>query len=123
LAVLRDEDEQRARPPFSPLSVGITTVINRCAATEAGRQRMHAPTRPARKAVVVATGSDTARPPIPGMVEVRHCESREATSAKEVPERLVVIGRHLSPRRAILSHVERGVAQPAGGLPGNLTLR
>ena len=28
------------------------------------------------------------------MVVIRHCESREATSAKEVPERLVVIGRH-----------------------------
>jgi dihydrolipoamide dehydrogenase len=46
----------------------------------------------ARKAVVVATGSDPNPPPIPGLADVRHWESREATSAKEVPERLVVIG-------------------------------
>jgi len=46
----------------------------------------------ARKAVVVATGSDPNRPPIPGLSDIRHWESREATSAKEVPERLLVIG-------------------------------
>jgi pyruvate/2-oxoglutarate dehydrogenase complex dihydrolipoamide dehydrogenase (E3) component len=46
----------------------------------------------ARRAVVVATGSDPAIPPIPGLADIRRWESRDATSAKEVPERLLVIG-------------------------------
>jgi pyruvate/2-oxoglutarate dehydrogenase complex dihydrolipoamide dehydrogenase (E3) component len=46
----------------------------------------------ARKAVVVAVGSDAAVPPVPGLVEARPWTSREATSSERVPERLVVLG-------------------------------
>ena len=46
----------------------------------------------ARHAVVVATGSDALIPPIPGLRESAPWTSREATSAKAVPRRLVIIG-------------------------------
>ncbi|GAA0929711.1 NAD(P)/FAD-dependent oxidoreductase [Pseudonocardia zijingensis] len=46
----------------------------------------------ANRAVVVCTGSVPVRPPVPGLDEVRIWGSREATSAKEVPPRLGVLG-------------------------------
>jgi dihydrolipoamide dehydrogenase len=46
----------------------------------------------ARHAVVVATGTRAAVPPIPGLAEARPWTSREVTNLHEVPERLVVLG-------------------------------
>lgn len=46
----------------------------------------------ARRAVVVATGSLAAIPPIDGLADVNPWDNREITTAKEVPERLLVIG-------------------------------
>ena len=46
----------------------------------------------ARSAVVVATGSTPVVPDVPGLAAVEPWTSREATSAQEVPRRLVVIG-------------------------------
>jgi dihydrolipoamide dehydrogenase len=46
----------------------------------------------ARHAVVVATGSAPTIPDVPGLREARPWTNREATTVKEVPERLVVIG-------------------------------
>ncbi len=46
----------------------------------------------ARRAVVVATGSVPVVPPVPGLAEAMPWGGRDATSSKEVPERLVVIG-------------------------------
>jgi dihydrolipoamide dehydrogenase len=46
----------------------------------------------ASKAVVVATGSAAAIPPIPGLREISVWDSRAVTSAKEVPPRLLVLG-------------------------------
>ncbi|PRY34102.1 dihydrolipoyl dehydrogenase family protein [Umezawaea tangerina] len=46
----------------------------------------------ARRAVVVATGSVPRVPSLPGLSDVPHWSSREATSAKEVPASLVVLG-------------------------------
>jgi len=46
----------------------------------------------ARKAVVVATGSAAAIPPVPGLAEARPWTNIEATTAKEVPGRLVICG-------------------------------
>ncbi|MEX2430962.1 MAG: NAD(P)/FAD-dependent oxidoreductase, partial [Dehalococcoidia bacterium] len=46
----------------------------------------------ARRAVVIATGTVAAIPPIEGMAEVQPWTSREITTANHVPERLVVLG-------------------------------
>ena len=46
----------------------------------------------ARRAVIVATGSGPAVPPIPGLAEAVPWSNREATTAKEVPGRLLVLG-------------------------------
>jgi pyruvate/2-oxoglutarate dehydrogenase complex dihydrolipoamide dehydrogenase (E3) component len=46
----------------------------------------------ARRAVVVATGTDALVPPIEGLREAEPWTNREATTAKEVPERLVILG-------------------------------
>jgi len=46
----------------------------------------------ARKAVAIATGSEAAIPPIDGLDEVEYWTNREATSARQVPESLLVLG-------------------------------
>lgn len=46
----------------------------------------------ARHAVVIATGSVPFVPPIPGLVEASPWKSRDATSAKTIPQRLAVLG-------------------------------
>ena len=46
----------------------------------------------AERAVIIATGSGAAMPPIPGLLEARPWNNREATTAHEVPESLLVLG-------------------------------
>jgi pyruvate/2-oxoglutarate dehydrogenase complex dihydrolipoamide dehydrogenase (E3) component len=46
----------------------------------------------ARKAVAICTGSRSSIPPIPGIESVTPWTSREATSATEVPRRLLILG-------------------------------
>ncbi len=46
----------------------------------------------ARRGVVVATGTSAAIPPVDGLREVGAWDSRDATTAKEVPPRLLVLG-------------------------------
>jgi pyruvate/2-oxoglutarate dehydrogenase complex dihydrolipoamide dehydrogenase (E3) component len=46
----------------------------------------------ARRAVVVATGTAAAIPPIEGLAEARPWTNREATTATEVPGRLLILG-------------------------------
>lgn len=46
----------------------------------------------ARHAVVVATGSTPNLPPVEGLADVEYWTTREATSARAVPERLAVLG-------------------------------
>ena len=46
----------------------------------------------ARKAVVMATGTSAAIPPIDGLAQARPWDNRAVTSAKEVPARLLVLG-------------------------------
>jgi dihydrolipoamide dehydrogenase len=46
----------------------------------------------AAKAVVIATGTTAAVPPIDGLAEARPWTNREATTAEEVPERLLILG-------------------------------
>ena len=46
----------------------------------------------ARRAVVVATGTSAAVPPIEGLRETRTWDNRDATEASSVPDRLLVLG-------------------------------
>src|SRR3954470_21304691 len=46
----------------------------------------------ARRAVVIATGSEAAIPAIPGLAEADAWTNREATTSEVVPERLIVLG-------------------------------
>ncbi|MBV8301781.1 MAG: NAD(P)/FAD-dependent oxidoreductase [Candidatus Dormibacteraeota bacterium] len=46
----------------------------------------------ARRAVVIATGSRAALPPVDGLADAKPWTNREATEAKAVPRRLLVIG-------------------------------
>src|SRR5918997_559212 len=46
----------------------------------------------ARRGVVIATGTPAAIPPIDGLAEARPWTNREATTASEVPGRLLVLG-------------------------------
>jgi len=46
----------------------------------------------AERAVVVATGTKPAIPPIPGLAEARPWDNRSVTAAKDVPRRLLVLG-------------------------------
>jgi pyruvate/2-oxoglutarate dehydrogenase complex dihydrolipoamide dehydrogenase (E3) component len=46
----------------------------------------------ARRAVVVATGSGAAMPPIEGLDSVRAWNNRDATTSKRVPESMIILG-------------------------------
>jgi pyruvate/2-oxoglutarate dehydrogenase complex dihydrolipoamide dehydrogenase (E3) component len=46
----------------------------------------------ARRAVVIATGTEPAIPPIPGLREAKPWTNREAVTSKQVPDTLVVLG-------------------------------
>jgi pyruvate/2-oxoglutarate dehydrogenase complex dihydrolipoamide dehydrogenase (E3) component len=46
----------------------------------------------ARRAVIVATGSAPLIPPIPGLEDIQPWTNRDATTSKEVPGRLVILG-------------------------------
>lgn len=46
----------------------------------------------ARRAVVLATGTGAAIPPIPGLREIAPWDNRTVTSAKDIPRRLLVLG-------------------------------
>lgn len=46
----------------------------------------------ARQAVVIATGSTAAIPPVPGLVEARPWTNREASTADSIPDHLIVLG-------------------------------
>jgi dihydrolipoamide dehydrogenase len=46
----------------------------------------------AQRTVIIATGSGAAMPPIPGLAEARPWNNRQATTAREIPESLLVLG-------------------------------
>ncbi len=71
---------------------GVTVV--RGSARIAGERRVEVDGRTleARRAVVVATGSEAAVPPIPGLAESGLWTNRDATTSERVPERLIVLG-------------------------------
>jgi len=46
----------------------------------------------ARRAVVLATGSRASSPPVDGLADIRTWDNRDVTTAKSIPERLLVLG-------------------------------
>jgi pyruvate/2-oxoglutarate dehydrogenase complex dihydrolipoamide dehydrogenase (E3) component len=56
------------------------------------RVRVGAAVFRARRAVVIATGSSAAMPPVPGLAEARPWTNREATTTSNIPWRLLVLG-------------------------------
>lgn len=56
------------------------------------RVRVNGEVLEASDAVVVAVGSGSTIPPIPGLAEANPWTNREATTTSEVPERLIVLG-------------------------------
>lgn len=72
---------------------GVRTVtVNQGSSASAASPDAASITLRARHAVVVCTGTDPAIPDIPGLAEAAPWTSREATSVREVPRRLAVIG-------------------------------
>lgn len=59
-----------------------------------GERRLEVAGEPveARQAVILSTGSSAVLPPIDGLADSRPWTNREATTAQEVPERLVILG-------------------------------
>jgi pyruvate/2-oxoglutarate dehydrogenase complex dihydrolipoamide dehydrogenase (E3) component len=71
---------------------GVTLVRGRGQLDGERRVRVGHDVLVARQAVVIATGSGAAMPPIPGLMEALPWGNREATTAKEAPESLVILG-------------------------------
>jgi pyruvate/2-oxoglutarate dehydrogenase complex dihydrolipoamide dehydrogenase (E3) component len=88
--IIHDLDDSRMEPWLE--SRGVTIVRERGRLDGERRVRAGDETLVARRAVVVATGSDALVPPIDGLREARPWTNREATTAKRVPGRLVVLG-------------------------------
>jgi pyruvate/2-oxoglutarate dehydrogenase complex dihydrolipoamide dehydrogenase (E3) component len=88
--IIHDLDDSNQLPWLEQRN---TTVV-RSAGRLDGERRVRAgdDTLVARKAVVVATGSSPLIPPIDGLREADPWTNREATTAKEVPERLGILG-------------------------------
>jgi dihydrolipoamide dehydrogenase len=88
--VIHDRDDSGMLPWLE--TRGVTVV--RGTARIAGERRVDVDGRQleARRAVVLATGSVAALPPIPGLAEARIWTNREATTASDVPARLIVLG-------------------------------
>lgn len=71
---------------------GIELIRARAEITGERRVRAGADELTARVAVIVATGSGPAMPPIPGLDEVGAWSNREVTTAKSPPQSLLVLG-------------------------------
>ncbi len=88
--VIHDLDDSGQVPWLENLGVTLYRGHGRIAGER--RVSVDGETLSARLAVVVATGTGAAFPPIPGLVESRPWTNREGTTVKEVPASLIVIG-------------------------------
>jgi pyruvate/2-oxoglutarate dehydrogenase complex dihydrolipoamide dehydrogenase (E3) component len=88
--IIHDLDDSGMEPWLADRGV---TVVREHGRLE-GERRVRAgdETLVARRAVVVATGTSALLPPIDGLREAKPWTNREATTAKRVPERLVILG-------------------------------
>ncbi|HEU0336160.1 MAG TPA: NAD(P)/FAD-dependent oxidoreductase, partial [Gaiellaceae bacterium] len=71
---------------------GVTVVRARGAVAGARRVQVGDDVLVARRAVVLATGSDPFLPPVPGLAEARPWTNRQGTTASAAPVRLAVVG-------------------------------
>ena len=88
--VIHDRDDSSQLPWLEER--GVTLVRGHGRLDGERRVRVDDDVLTARSAVVVATGSGPAMPPIPGLAEARPWGNREATTATEAPESLVILG-------------------------------
>jgi pyruvate/2-oxoglutarate dehydrogenase complex dihydrolipoamide dehydrogenase (E3) component len=88
--VIHDLDDSSQLPWLEDR--GIQLLRDRGALDGERRVRVGDQTLTARRAVVVATGSDAAIPPIDGLADASPWSNREATTSKRVPESLAVLG-------------------------------
>jgi pyruvate/2-oxoglutarate dehydrogenase complex dihydrolipoamide dehydrogenase (E3) component len=88
--IIHDLDDSSMEPWL--VDRGITIVRERGRLDGERRVRAGEDTLLARRAVVVATGSDALVPPIDGLREAKPWTNREATTSKRVPASLVVLG-------------------------------
>ena len=88
--IIHDEDDATMVPWLEDKGI----VLVRARAHFTGPRTVQAGDRSleARRAIVVATGSRAAVPPIPGLREAAPWTNIEATTAKHVPDRLVILG-------------------------------
>jgi pyruvate/2-oxoglutarate dehydrogenase complex dihydrolipoamide dehydrogenase (E3) component len=89
--VIHDLDDSTQLPWLEDRGVAVHRGFGRIA----GERRVHVGDEEleARRAVVVATGTVAALPPIPGLDALDHpWTNRDATTAKRIPERLVIAG-------------------------------
>jgi pyruvate/2-oxoglutarate dehydrogenase complex dihydrolipoamide dehydrogenase (E3) component len=73
-------------------SRGVTLIRGRGRLDGERRVRVGGRVLHALRAVVVATGSGAAMPPVPGLAEARPWTNREGTTATKIPGRLLVLG-------------------------------
>jgi pyruvate/2-oxoglutarate dehydrogenase complex dihydrolipoamide dehydrogenase (E3) component len=88
--VIHDRDDSSQLPWLEER--GVTLVRGHGRLDGERRVRVDDDVLVATQAVVVATGSGPAMPPIPGLADVRPWTNREATTATEPPESLVILG-------------------------------
>jgi pyruvate/2-oxoglutarate dehydrogenase complex dihydrolipoamide dehydrogenase (E3) component len=88
--IIHDLDDSGMEPWLADR--GVTVVRERGRLDGERRVRAGDDTLVARRAVVVATGSDPLIPPIDGLREAKPWTNREATTSKQVPAGLVVLG-------------------------------
>jgi pyruvate/2-oxoglutarate dehydrogenase complex dihydrolipoamide dehydrogenase (E3) component len=88
--IIHDLDDSNMEPWLADRGVALVREHGRLD----GERRVRAgdETLVARRAVVVATGTSAALPPIVGLREAKPWTNREATTSKRVPERLVILG-------------------------------
>jgi dihydrolipoamide dehydrogenase len=88
-------DDRGALPWLTERGVAVVRGRGRLAGTrKVAVEASHGSVRgiAARRAVVLATGTSAAMPPIPGLAEAGPWTNRDATAAKHVPPRLIVLG-------------------------------
>ena len=88
--VIHDLDDSGQLPWLADR--GVTVVRGRARITGERTVSVAGEELVARRAVVVATGSDALIPPIDGLREARPWTNREITTTKRVPERLLILG-------------------------------